>query len=123
MNKNAKTYKTLYYICFFLSFIGNFVFGATTGNGVFSGIYNVLIYLNLPFVLLFIFLMNKNYNLKKFNIICPITYLVFYGIVSCLCFVLNSFMLVPYVHFMYYYNFILVGYFMFNIYSLLCLSK
>lgn len=122
MNKDVKKYKILYYICFVLTTICFFAFGIFTEDlGVvmnsYFGIFNLIL------SLLFILLSARKYKLKKVNIMCPIVYLVFFGVVTCLCFVLNSIVMVPYVHFMYYYNFILIGYLVFNLYSLLCLSK
>lgn len=122
MNKDVKKYKILYYICFVLTTICFFAFGIFTEDlGVvmnsYFGIFNLIL------SLLFILLSARKYKLKKVNIMCPIVYLVFFGIVTSLCFVLNSIVMVPYVHFMYYYNFILIGYLVFNLYSLLCLSK
>lgn len=122
MNKNIKKYKILYYICFILTIVCFFVFGIFIEDlGVVMG--SVFGIINLLLSLLFILLSTRKYKLKKFNIMCPVVYLIFFSVVICLCFVLNSIVMVPYVHFMYYYNFILIGYFIFNLYSLLCLSK
>lgn len=122
MNKDVKKYKILYYICFVLTTVCFFAFGIFIEDlGVvmnsYFGIFNLIL------SLLFILLSARKYKLKKFNIVCPIVYLVFFGIVTCLCFVLNSIVMVPYIHFMYYYNFVLISYVILNIYSLLCLSK
>lgn len=122
MNKNIKKYKILYYICFVLTIVCFLAFGIFIDDlGVVMG--SVFAIFNLLLSLLFILLSARKYKLKKCNIMCPIVYLIFFGVVICLCFVLNSIVMVPYVHFMYYYNFILIGYFIFNLYSLLCLSK
>jgi hypothetical protein len=122
MNKDVKKYKILYYISFVLTTVCFFAFGIFTEDfGIVMG--SSLGIFNLILSLLFILLSARKYKLKKVNIICPIAYLIFFGIVTSLCFVLNSIVMVPYVHFMYYYNFILVGCLLFNIYSLLCLSK
>lgn len=122
MNKDVKKYKILYYICFVLTTVCFFAFGIFVEDlGVvmnsYFGIFNLIL------SLLFILLSARKYKLKKFNIVCPIVYLVFFVIVTCLCFVLNSIVMVPYIHFMYYYNFVLIAYLILNIYSLLCLSK
>ena len=122
MNKDVKKYKILYYICFVLTTVCFFAFGIFVEDlGVvmnsYFGIFNLIL------SLLFILLSARKYKLKKFNIMCPVVYLIFFSVVICLCFVLNSIVMVPYVHFMYYYNFVLIAYVILNIYSLLCLSK
>jgi hypothetical protein len=122
MNKKIKNYKNLTYLCFALTLIGYIIFGIFTEDiGVIM--YNTFGIISIILGLVFILLSAKKFKLKNFNIKCPFVYVVFYSFIVCLCFILDAFTIIPYIHFMYYYNFVLVGYILLNIYSLLCLSK
>ena len=123
---NLKKYKFLY----FISLLVTCIFAIVTGFFMddvailFVGpLYVSFLFIaNLVLCLIFIVLSRK-YKLRKPNIIVPILYLLFLIIIFGLSIVMNYLLIVPNIHFAYYYNLVLIGYLMLNIYSLLCLSK
>ena len=118
---NIKKYNILYYLCFIITLIGIVLFNIMISDMGVSFNY-ILIFINLILFILFVIL-NRKFKLKKVNIWRPNIYIILFLIVIGLCFIINNLVMVEYIHFMYYFNFILIGYIMFNIYSLLCLSK
>ena len=123
---NSKKYNFLYFISLLVTCIFAIITGVFMDDVaiLFVGPLYVsfLFIINLILCLIFIILSRK-YKLKKSNIIIPILYLAFLIIIFSLSIVMNYLLIVPNIHFSYYYNLILIGYLMLNIYSLLCLSK
>ena len=118
---NSKKYKLMYYVSLLVTFIFIIIVGIKMDEvAIFT--MSTLFIINLILALLFI-LLGKKYKLKNQNNIVPIVYLIFLFSVMILAFLINSLLIVSNIQFMYYYNFVLVGYIMVNIYSLLCLSK
>lgn len=118
---NLKKYKILYYVSFIATCILMIIVGIKMDElAIFS--MSTLFIINLIFVLLFI-LLGRKYKMRRFSIVIPIIYLIFLVIIVILSFIMNSLLIISNIHFMYYSNFVLVGYLMMNIYSLLCLSK
>lgn len=121
MNNNIKKYKNLYYISAIITFIAHFIFYFLTEEFYYASSFFLCI-INLILVLAFILLGRKN-KLKKFNVSAPIIYLIFFAVMISLILYISTILMIPFAHLMYYYTFILIGYLMLNIYSLLCLSK
>ena len=120
MNKE-KNYKIIYIISSILTIIGSILF-ITIVDNTYNAPYILLIMINILMFILFI-IMNRKRKLKKSNIVLPIIYIIFLIIMLILSFVINNYTLVKYIHFPYYFNFVLVADVMLNIYTLLCLSK
>lgn len=119
--KEIKRFKTLYYISFLITLLFILIFSIKMDELLILTV-NPLFIINLVLVIMFTIL-NRKFKLKKQNKLCPIIYIVFLGIVVTLSFIINPLLMLQNVHYMYYFNFVLVGYLLLNIYSLLCLSK
>ena len=122
-NKNSKIYKFLYYISFFVTFLLIILVGLSSDE-LFGFVFNKLFIINIILMFIyFILLIIFKKKVKDCNILFPILYLIFLVIIVLLALIMNSFVMEQNIHFMYYSNFILVGYIFLNIYSLMCLSK
>lgn len=119
--KELKIYKNLYYISFLITLICMIIIGIKMDELSVLTV-SPLFIINLVLVILFVIL-NSKFKLKKQNKLCPVIYLVFLSIVVILSFIINPLLMLQNVHYMYYFNFVLIGYLILNIYSLLCLSK
>lgn len=124
---NNKKYIALYYASFLVT-ICAFVF-LTNGITVFSlepfpyGFYVLALAINLAFVVLFsIFLFMKKI-LFKVNLLFPVLYLLFFGFVLFFSIIYEDRLLLPVVHYQYYYMFVLGDYLLLNIYSILSFKK
>ena len=126
----TKTYLVLYYIIFILTIL-SFLFTSiktdklvTIGD---TGLYinslqSYLLIINVLLGIVFtIFLIIKRKITYK-SIIFPISYIIFFCFVIGLCFLMNNKTLVSYMQFIYYFNFIMIYFTFFNIYSLLCID-
>ena len=120
---NNKKYIALYYASFLVT-ICAFVF-LTNSITVFSlepfpyGFYVLALAINLAFVVLFsIFLFMKKI-LFKVNLLFPVLYLLFFGFVLFFSIIYEDRLLLPVVHYQYYYMFVLGDYLLLNIYSIL----
>ena len=124
MNK-ITIYKILYYICFIISIL--IWFGTKSiikDFGTYIGTYTNSFYAIINIVLVIIFslkLIKK--RLDKVNILFPVFYIIFCIIVTIICFIMNTKLVVPYIQFSYYIGFILFNYILLNIYSILSLNK
>lgn len=124
---NNKKYIALYYASFLVT-ICAFVF-LTNSITVFSlepfpyGFYVLALAINLAFVVLFsIFLFLKKI-LFKVNLLFPVLYLLFFGFVLFFSIIYEDRLLLPVVHYQYYYMFVLGDYLLLNIYSILSFKK
>lgn len=124
MNKPL-VFKILYYICFLFSMfiwiyasnlIDIYAIDIRTFANTIFGI------LNLILVIIFIIKSFKT-KLNNANILFPIVYLIFSIIVVVLAFIMNSKLIIPYIHFSYYISFILFDYLLLNLYSVLSIYK
>ena len=123
---NVKTFKILYYLCFIVNTIVCFFAYATSMAvlGVFLETTNfVLFILNFILFLVFNFLVWKKMKIKKVNILFPILFLIFTLIVMIIASLYNSKVIMPFMHFNYYFSFVFVGYLLLNIYSILSFNK
>lgn len=123
---NVKTYKMLYYLCFITFLIITF-FSFVTGMaslGVFVGTLNFgLFIMNMVLFIVFCFFSWKKWKLKKINILFPILFLIFSLIVMVITILYNSIVILPFMHFNYYFSFIFIGYVLLNGYTLLSFNK
>lgn len=124
---NNKKYIALYYASFLVT-ICAFVF-LTNSITVFSlepfpyGFDILALAINLAFVVLFsIFLFMKKI-LFKVNLLFPVLYLLFFGFVLFFSIIYEDRLLLPVVHYQYYYMFVLGDYLLLNIYSILSFKK
>ena len=124
MNKYL-LYKILYYISFIFTLVLTFFltrlnedlyFNMATGSQLFMIVINILL------VIIFSIKLVKN-KLKNVNVMFPIIYLLFSVIVLFIAFLMNDKLILSYVQFGYYINFILVDYLLLNTYSLFLFKK
>lgn len=124
---NNKKYIALYYASFLVTFCA-FIF-LTNSITVFSlepfpyGFYTLSLIFNLGFVILFsIFLFMKK-KLVKVNLLFPVLYLLFFGFVLFFSIIYENRLLLPVVHYQYYFMFVLGDYLLLNVYSILSFKK
>lgn len=124
---NSKKYIVLYYLSFLVT-VCAFIFLNNTVI-VFSlepfpyGFYTLALILNLVFVALFsVFLFMKK-KLLKVNLLFPVLYLLFFGFVLFFSIIYEDRLLLPVVHYQYYFMFVLGDYLLLNIYSILSFKK
>ena len=124
---NNKKYIVLYYASFLVTFCA-FIF-LTNSITVFSlepfpyGFYTLSLIFNLAFVVLFsIFLFMKKI-LFKVNLLFPVLYLLFFGFVLFFSIIYENRLLLPVVHYQYYFMFVLGDYLLLNVYSILSFKK
>ena len=124
---NNKKYIVLYYASFLVTFCA-FIF-LTNSITVFSlepfpyGFYTLSLIFNLGFVILFsIFLFMKK-KLVKVNLLFPVLYLLFFGFVLFFSIIYENRLLLPVVHYQYYFMFVLGDYLLLNVYSILSFKK
>ena len=124
MNKST-IFKILYYICFVVTLfiwiyaskvIDVYAIDIRTTSNSILGI------INLIFIIIFSIKVFKN-KLKNTNILFPIIYLIFSIIVVIISFIMNSKLVISYIHFSYYVSFILFNYLLLNLYSILSIHK
>ena len=124
MNKSI-VFKVLYYICFVVTLfiwiyaskvIDVYAIDIRTTSNSILGI------INLIFIIIFSIKVFKN-KLKNTNKLFPIIYLIFSIIVVIISFIMNSKLVIPYIHFSYYVSFILFNYLLLNLYSILSIHK
>ena len=132
----TKNYLIIYYICFVITILiigfSNYNFISITTMspdgkyvpGIFESILSggLLYYLNVVLVLIFTFLIIKNKKLNVKNLLLPIAYIIFTIMVFGICFLFNNRVMIPYIQFNYYSKFILIGYLLLNIYSILSIK-
>ena len=124
MNKSL-VYKILYYVSFVFNL--GLVFFLTRLNedlwfNMATNYQFFMIVINTLLVIIFSVKLRKN-KLDDTNIVFPINYLVFSILVVVISFLMNSKLILTYVQFGYYINFILFSYLLLNIYSVLCFEK
>ena len=130
---NKKTYVFLYYFAFLLSILVcsipsilriTFVSDIEAYNGYFylSTFSYCLTFINIVLVIIFSILLIKK-KLNSVNILFPILYILFAIIVLVVCILFNKRLVVPYIQYSYYINFILINYFLLNLYSILSVDK
>ena len=122
---NQKTFKSLYYVSLILTILIYFLSLQPItifGSGMLLPLNFILGVICLIFVLIFTIKGLKG-KINNVNVLFPIIYLLFLIIVSIIAVVLNSKLIIPYIHYNYYISFILINYLLLNIYSLLSISK
>lgn len=123
---SKKLYSIFYYISLLLSIFVCFIPKILPQNDRFyinlSGLSHIIIFVNVILVSIFTLLLIKR-NLGKVNILFPIIYILFSIIVSIICVLFNNRLVIPYVHYSYYIQFILVNYTLLNIYSILSFKE
>ena len=126
---NKKLYIGLYY----LSFIGTIILCLFLVNGPIT-YYNyefdlvvgppiLILMLNILLTIAFTILLIVRKKLSKVNILFPIINIVFTLVVLLICYLFNNRVLIPYMHYSYYINFIIIDNLLLNIYSLLSIEK
>lgn len=122
---NQKTFKILYYVAFAVTILIYFLSSQPItifGSGMLIPLNFILGVICLILVLIFTIKAKKK-KLNNVNILFPISYLLFLIIVSIIAVLLNSKLVIPYIHYNYYISFILINYLLLNIYSVLSISK
>ena len=125
---NKKVYVFLYYLSLIISVVMCvFMFKSPVNYyGTFFGLisYNsfILTLINMILVIVFTILLMRR-NLKDVNILLPITYILFMGMVLFICHLFNEKLIIPYIQYGYYVVFILINYLILNIYSILSIKK
>lgn len=130
---NKKLYIFLYYLSL-ISSIFACIMSCTLPNNMINSNSSFEIYMNLSCISLWlifiniiitiiftIFLIKKQLN--KVNILFPIIYILFTIIVSVICILFNDRLVIPFIHYTYYIQFILINYTLLNLYSLLSINK
>jgi len=118
----TKLYLILYYLLQVVTFTSMFYFYTLMKNDnvlySFKNIIYMSIILNAIFILIFTILLIIK---RKFtgNIIFPICYLLFFTGVITLSLIYNNYVLISFMHFGYFYKFILFALMLLNIYTLL----
>lgn len=124
MNKSM-LYKILYYVSFVFTLGLTFFLTRLNEDLYFNRATNyqlLMIVVNVVLVIIFSVKLIKN-KLDNVNIVFPINYLIFSILVILIAFLMNSKLILTYAQFGYYINFILFGYLLLNIYSVLCFEK
>lgn len=132
----TKNYLIIYYICFIITILiigfSNYNFISITTMSpdgkyvpsilecIMSG--GLLYYLCVCLVLIFTFLIIKKKKLNVKNLLLPVAYIIFTIIILIISFLFNNKVIFPYIHFNYYVQFILIGYLLLNIYSILSIK-
>lgn len=123
---SKKLYSIFYYISLLLSIFVCIIPKILPSNDYFyinlSGLSHIIIFVNAMLVTVFTILLIKR-NLEKVNVLFPIFYIVFAIIVLIICALFNNRLIIPYIHYSYYIQFILVNYTLLNIYSILSFKK
>jgi hypothetical protein len=123
---SKKLYSIFYYISLLLSIFVCFIPKILLPNDQFyinlSELSHIIIFVNAILVVIFTVLLIKR-NLEKVNILFPIIYILFSIIVLIICVLFNNRLIIPYVHYSYYIQFILVNYTLLNSYSILSFKK
>lgn len=120
MNKQ-KNYVIVYTIASILTLVFS-IFSMIITEEVYNLVYMLFMIINVILALIFYIKIRKN-KIKKQNILLPIIHIIFLIVMILLSLVINSYVIVPYIHFAYYMNFVLISDLMLNAYTILCLSK
>ena len=83
----------------------------------------VLIVLSIATFIVFILLNRKKYTLEVDNLLMPIAYLVFTCILILGAFLLNNYVVIKNMHFVYLYRFIIFDYLLLSSYTILSFKK
>lgn len=130
---NKKLYIFLYYLSLILSIfvcimsctLPNNMINSNSSFEIYMNLSSIslwLIFINIIITIIFtIFLIKKQLN--KVNILFPIIYILFTIIVAVICILFNDKLVIPYIHYTYYIQFILINYTLLNFYSLLSINK
>lgn len=130
---NKKIYICLYYFALLLSIFictipsilqTNFI-NADSSLEMYvnlSGLSFFLISLNLILIIIFTILLIKR-SLSNTNILFPTFYILFAIVVLIICVLFNNRLVIPYIQYSYYINFILMNYTLLNLYSALSINK
>ena len=123
---SKKIYSVFYYIALLLSIFVYAMPNILPSNVSFyiqlSELSQIIALVNVILVVFFTILLIRG-NIDKVNIMFPIIHIVFTIIVLVICALFNNRLVVPYVHYSYYIQFILVNYTLLNIYSVLSFNK
>ncbi len=123
---NKKIYVLLYYVSVLLSIFVCIIPKLLLTNGNYyihlSELSHIIIFINILLIIVFTIFMLKK-NLEHVNILFPIIYIVFTVIVLIMCVLFNNKIVIPYIHYSYYIQFILINYTLLNLYSILSFSK
>ena len=98
-------------------------------NLYFLDYFNTYYFLDILFILsISLFITNITLKRRKYLLdidsnLFPISYLGFLIIITIIAFILNYYVVVKYMHFVYYYGFIVFDYLLLNIYTLLSFKK
>ena len=119
---SKKLYSILYYISLLLSISFYVITKVQVSNNLLyislSELSHIIILINVILVTIFTLLLMKR-SLEKVNILFPITYILFTIIVLTVCILFNNRLIIPYIHYSYYIQFILINYLLLNVYSVL----
>ena len=130
---SKKIYLGLYYFSLILSIfvcvipriLQTNIINPSSSIDIYVNLSEISIYLmviNVWMVVYFSILLSKR-KLNNVNILFPISYILFTVIILIVCLLFNNKVLIPYLQFSYYINFILINYILLNIYSVLSFSK
>lgn len=123
---NIKVFKVLYYLCFGITALTYFMVPQLVSSSesfLHSLPANILLRtINLFFVITFSILLLRK-KVDKVNILFPIIYLFFFFLIIVLAFIANNKLIIPNIHFGYYFSIVLFNYLLLNIYSLLSITK
>ena len=84
---------------------------------------NCIFLIDFIMVIIFTVLIFKKKKISVNNTLLPVVYICFFIVVLILCFLFNSKVIIPYMHFGYYLIFINIGLLFLNIYSFALIKK
>lgn len=122
---NSKVFKILSYICLVLTILISFLIAqpiTVYSLEMVIPINLILLVINCIMAIIFIIKTLKK-EINNVNILFPITYLVFVMVVIGIAVIINNKLFIPYIHFNYYFTFVLFNYLLLNIYSLISIKK
>lgn len=122
---NSKVFKVLSYISFILTILISFLIAqpiTVYSLEVIIPVNLILLGINLLLAIIFIIKSLKK-KLNNVNILFPIVYLIFMIVVMGIASIINKQLIMPYIHFNYYFTFVLFNYLLLNIYSLISIKK
>ena len=122
---NSKIFKILSYICLILTILISFLISqpiTVYSLEIIIPFNLILLVINLLLAIIFIIKTFKK-KLNNVNIFFPIIYLVFMIVVIGIVIIINNRLFIPYIHFNYYFTFVLFNYLLLNIYSVISIKK
>jgi hypothetical protein len=116
----------------FLILVLFFILSYTVKNDVFfnfAKLFNyyyvsiILIIISISLFIVVLRLKNKKYDLDVNNMKLPILYLIFVSLILLVSFILNFYVVIINMHFVYFYRFILIGYILLSTYVITSFKK